>query len=214
MKMEEKVRSVIEEVLIQTEKERDNIVYLIGDLNRLCEMGLSSIDFKKVKINIDEKTKSIEVFDKIISRTTMILNDKEGTVIKNPIKELKQEILLRKDETDRKITTLIEIKKMFNSTDDKDICDKIEIMKLARLKDKNILNKLLDIVNKIHRDEDDKMVWCVKKRGTFTEEIIGIFDDYDNAVKIKDEIIKKEMEECGYLKNIVVHKYYLNRTNN
>ena len=158
MKMEEKVRSVIEEVLIQTEKERDNIVYLIGDLNRLCEMGLLSIDFKKVKINIDEKTKSIEVFDKIINRTTMILNDKEGTVIKNPIKELKQEILLRKDETDRKITTLIEIKKMFNSTDDKDICDKIEIMKLARLKDKNILNKLLDIINKIYRDEDDKMV--------------------------------------------------------
>lgn len=158
MKMEEKVRSVIEEVLIQTEKERDNIVYLIGDLNRLCEMGLSSIDFKKVKINIDEKTKSIEVFDKIINRTTMILNDKEGTVIKNPIKELKQEILLRKDETDRKITTLIETKKMFNSTDDKDICDKIEIMKLARLKDKNILNKLLDIINKIYRDEDDKMV--------------------------------------------------------
>ena len=147
--MEEKVRNVIEEVLIQTEKERDNIVYLIEDLNRLCEMGLSSIDFKKVKINIDEKTKSIEVFDKIISRATMILNDKEGTIVKNPIEELKQEILLRKDETDRKIFTLIETKKMFNSTDDKDICDKIEIMKLARLKDKNILNKLLDMVNKI-----------------------------------------------------------------
>ena len=147
--MEEKVRSVIEEVLIQAEKERDNIIYLIGDLKRLSEMGLSTIDFKKVKINIDEKTKSIEVFDKIISRATMILNDKEGIVVKNPIEELKQEILLRKDETDRKIFTLIETKKMFNSTDDKDICDKIEIMKLARLKDKNILNKLLDIVNKI-----------------------------------------------------------------
>ena len=212
--MEEEVRSVIEEVLIQAEKERDNIIYLIGDLKRLSEMGLSTIDFKKVKINIDEKTKSIEVFDKIISRATMILNDKEGLVIKNPIKELKQEILLRKDETDRKIATLIETKKMFNSTDDKDICDKIEIMKLARLKDKNILNKLLDMVNKIHRDEDDKIVWCVKKRGTFTEEIIGIFDDYDNAVRIKDKVAKKEMEECGYLKNIVVHKYYLNRTNN
>ena len=212
--MEEEVRSVIEEVLIQAEKERDNIIYLIGDLKRLSEMGLSTIDFKKVKINIDEKTKSIEVFDKIISRATMILNDKEGLVIKNPIKELKQEILLRKDETDRKIATLIETKKMFNSTDDKDICDKIEIMKLARLKDKNVLNKLLDMVNKIHRDEDDKIVWCVKKRGTFTEEIIGIFDDYDNAVRIKDKVAKKEMEECGYLKNIVVHKYYLNRTNN
>ena len=147
--MEEEVRSVIEEVLIQAEKERDNIIYLIEDLKRLSEMGLSTIDFKKVKINIDEKTKSIEVFDKIISRATMILNDKEGLVIKNPIKELKQEILLRKDETDRKIFTLIETKKMFNSTDDKDICDKIEIMKLARLKDKNILNKLLDMVNKI-----------------------------------------------------------------
>lgn len=147
--MEEEVRSVIEEVLIQTEKERDNIIYLIGDLKRLSEMGLSTIDFKKVKINIDEKTKSIEVFDKIISRATMILNDKEGIVVKNPIEELKQEILLRKDETDRKIFTLIETKKMFNSTDDKDICDKIEIMKLARLKDKNILNKLLDMVNKI-----------------------------------------------------------------
>lgn len=147
--MEEKVRSVIEEVLIQAEKERDNIIYLIGDLKRLSEMGLSTIDFKKVKINIDEKTKSIEVFDKIISRATMILNDKEGIVVKNPIEELKQEILLRKDETDRKIFTLIETKKMFNSTDDKDICDKIEIMKLARLKDKNILNKLLDMVNKI-----------------------------------------------------------------
>lgn len=145
-------------MLIQAEKERDNIIYLIGDLKRLSEMGLSTIDFKKVKINIDEKTKSIEVFDKIISRATMILNDKEGIVVKNPIEELKQEILLRKDETDRKITTLIETKKMFNSTDDKDICDKIEIMKLARLKDKNILNKLLDIINKIHRDEDDKMV--------------------------------------------------------
>ena len=156
--MEEEVRSVIEEVLIQAEKERDNIIYLIGDLKRLSEMGLSTIDFKKVKINIDEKTKSIEVFDKIISRATMILNDKEGIVVKNPIEELKQEILLRKDETDRKIFTLIETKKMFNSTDDKDICDKIEIMKLARLKDKNILNKLLDIINKIHRDEDDKMV--------------------------------------------------------
>ena len=147
--MKEEVRSVIEEVLIQAEKERDNIIYLIEDLKRLSEMGLSTIDFKKVKINIDEKTKSIEVFDKIISRATMILNDKEGLVIKNPIKELKQEILLRKDETDRKIATLIETKKMFNSTDDKDICDKIEIMKLARLKDKNILNKLLDMVNKI-----------------------------------------------------------------
>lgn len=147
--MEEEVRSVIEEVLIQAEKERDNIIYLIGDLKRLSEMGLSTIDFKKVKINIDEKTKSIEVFDKIISRATMILNDKEGIVVKNPIEELKQEILLRKDETDRKIFTLIETKKMFNSTDDKDICDKIEIMKLARLKDKNILNKLLDMVNKI-----------------------------------------------------------------
>ena len=147
--MKEEVRSVIEEVLIQTEKERDNIIYLIGDLKRLSEMGLSTIDFKKVKINIDEKTKSIEVFDKIISRATMILNDKEGIVVKNPIEELKQEILLRKDETDRKIFTLIETKKMFNSTDDKDICDKIEIMKLARLKDKNILNKLLDMVNKI-----------------------------------------------------------------
>lgn len=147
--MKEEVRSVIEEVLIQAEKERDNIIYLIGDLKRLSEMGLSTIDFKKVKINIDEKTKSIEVFDKIISRATMILNDKEGIVVKNPIEELKQEILLRKDETDRKIFTLIETKKMFNSTDDKDICDKIEIMKLARLKDKNILNKLLDMVNKI-----------------------------------------------------------------
>ena len=112
-------------------------------------MGLSDVDSKKVKINIDEKTKSIETFGKIISRTTMILNDKEGIVVKNPIEELKQEILLRKDETDRKIFTLIETKKMFNSTDDKDICDKIEIMKLARLKDKNILNKLLDMVNKI-----------------------------------------------------------------
>ena len=147
--MEEKVRSVIEEVLIQAEKERDNIVYLIGDLNRLSEMGLSTIDFKKVKINTDEKTKSIETLDKIISRATMILNDKEGIVVKNPIKELRQEIILRRDENDRKIATLIETKKMFNSTDDKDICDKIEIMKLARLKDKNILNKLLDIVNKI-----------------------------------------------------------------
>lgn len=212
--MEEEVRSIIEEVLIQAEKERDNIIYLIGDLKRLSEMGLSTIDFKKVKINIDEKTKSIEVFDKIISRATMILNDKEGIVVKNPIEELKQEILLRKDETDRKIFTLIETKKMFNSTDDKDICDKIEIMKLARLKDKNVLNKLLDMVNKTHRDEDDKVVWCVKKRGTFTEEIIGIFDDYDNAVRIKDEVIKKEMEECGYLKNIVVNRYYLNRIDN
>ena len=147
--MEEEVRSVIEEVLIQAEKERDNIIYLIGDLNRLCEMGLSTIDFKKVKINTDEKTKSIETLDKIISRATMILNDKEGIVVKNPIKELRQEIILRRDENDRKIATLIETKKMFNSTDDKDICDKIEIMKLARLKDKNILNKLLDIVNKI-----------------------------------------------------------------
>ena len=212
--MEEKVRSVIEEVLIQAEKERDGIIYLIEDLKRLCEMGLSDVDSKKVKINIDEKTKSIETFGKIISRTTMILNDKEGIVVKNPIEELKQEILLRKDETDRKIFTLIETKKMFNSTDDKDICDKIEIMKLARLKDKNVLNKLLDMVNKTHRDEDDKVVWCVKKRGTFTEEIIGIFDDYDNAVRIKDEVTKKEIEECGYLKNIVVNKYYLNRTNN
>ena len=156
--MEEKVRSVIEEVLIQAEKERDGIIYLIEDLKRLCEMGLSDVDSKKVKINIDEKTKSIETFGKIISRTTMILNDKEGIVVKNPIKELKQEILLRKDEADREIITLVEAKKMFNSTDDKDICDKIEIMKLARLKDKNILNKLLDMVNKIHRDEDDKMV--------------------------------------------------------
>ena len=147
--MEEKVRSVIEEVLIQAEKERDGIIYLIEDLKRLCEMGLSDVDSKKVKINIDEKAKSIEVFDKIISRATMILNDKEGIVVKNPIEELKQEIFLRKDETDRKIFTLIETKKMFNSTDDKDICDKIEIMKLARLKDKNILNKLLDMVNKI-----------------------------------------------------------------
>ena len=147
--MEEKVRSVIEEVLIQTEKERDSIIYLIGDLKRLSEMGLSTIDFKKVKINTDEKTKSIETLDKIISRATMILNDKEGIVVKNPIKELRQEIILRRDENDRKIATLIETKKMFNSTDDKDICDKIEIMKLARLKDKNILNKLLDIVNKI-----------------------------------------------------------------
>ncbi len=147
--MKEEVRSVIEEVLIQAEKERDNIIYLIEDLKRLSEMGLSTIDFKKVENNIDEKTKSIEVFDKIISRATMILNDKEGIVVKNPIEELKQEILLRKDETDRKIFTLIETKKMFNSTDDKDICDKIEIMKLARLKDKNILNKLLDMVNKI-----------------------------------------------------------------
>ena len=51
--MEEKVRSVIEEVLIQTEKERDSIIYLIGDLKRLSEMGLSTIDFKKVKINTD-----------------------------------------------------------------------------------------------------------------------------------------------------------------
>ena len=212
--MEEKVRSVIEEVLIQAEKERDGIIYLIEDLKRLCEMGLSDVDSKKVKINIDEKTKSIETFGKIISRTTMILNDKEGTVVKNPIKELKQEILLRKDETDRKITTLIETKKMFNSTDDKDICDKIEIMKLARLKDKNILNKLLDMVNKIHRDEDDKIVWCVKKCSALKEEIIGIFDDYDNATRIKDEIIRKEMEECGYIKNIVVHRYYLNRINN
>ena len=212
--MEEEVRSVIEEVLIQAEKERDNIIYLIGDLKRLSEMGLSTIDFKKVKINIDEKTKSIEVFDKIISRATMILNDKEGLVIKNPIKELKQEILLRKDETDRKIATLIETKKMFNSTDDKDICDKIEIMKLARLKDKNILNKLLDMVNKIHRDEDDKIVWCVKKCNGFKEEIIGIFDDYDNSIRVRDEIIKKEMEKYGYIKNVVVHKYYLNRTNN
>ena len=144
--MEEEVRSVIEEVLIQAEKERDNIIYLIGDLNRLCEMGLSTIDFKKVKINTDEKTKSIETLDKIISRATMILNDKEGIVVKNPIKELRQEIILRRDENDRKIATLIETKKMFNSTDDKDICDKIEIMKLARLKDKNILNKLLDII--------------------------------------------------------------------
>ena len=147
--MEEKVRSVIEEVLIQTEKERDSIIYLIGDLKRLSEMGLSTIDFKKVKINTDEKTKSIETLDKIISRATMILNDKEGIVVKNPIKELRQEIILRRDENDRKIATLIETKKMFNSTDDKDICDKIEIMKLARLKDKNIFNKLLDIVNKI-----------------------------------------------------------------
>ena len=212
--MEEEVRSVIEEVLIQAEKERDNIIYLIEDLKRLSEMGLSTIDFKKVKINIDEKTKSIEVFDKIISRATMILNDKEGLVIKNPIKELKQEILLRKDETDRKIATLIETKKMFNSTDDKDICDKIEIMKLARLKDKNILNKLLDMVNKIHRDEDDKIVWCVKKCNGFKEEIIGIFDDYDNSIRVRDEIIKKEMEKYGYIKNVVVHKYYLNRTNN
>ena len=212
--MEEKVRSVIEEVLIQAEKERDGIIYLIEDLKRLCEMGLSDVDSKKVKINIDEKTKSIETFGKIISRTTMILNDKEGIVVKNPIKELKQEILLRKDETDRKITTLIETKKMFNSTDDKDICDKIEIMKLARLKDKNILNKLLDMVNKIHRDEDDKMVWCVKKRSALKEEIIGIFDDYDNAVRIKDETIKKEMKECGYIKDIVVHRYYLNRIDN
>ena len=212
--MKEEVRSVIEEVLIQTEKERDNIIYLIGDLKRLSEMGLSTIDFKKVKINIDEKTKSIEVFDKIISRATMILNDKEGIVVKNPIEELKQEILLRKDETDRKIFTLIETKKMFNSTDDKDICDKIEIMKLARLKDKNILNKLLDMVNKIHKDEDDKMVWCVKKRSALKEEIIGIFDDYDNAVRIKDETIKKEMKECGYIKDIVVHRYYLNRIDN
>lgn len=212
--MEEEVRSVIEEVLIQAEKERDNIIYLIGDLKRLSEMGLSTIDFKKVKINIDEKTKSIEVFDKIISRATMILNDKEGIVVKNPIEELKQEILLRKDETDRKIFTLIETKKMFNSTDDKDICDKIEIMKLARLKDKNVLNKLLDMVNKTHRDEDDKVVWCVKKRGTFTEEIIGIFDDYDNAVRIKDEVIKKEKEEYGYVKDIVVNRYYLNRIDN
>ena len=212
--MEEKVRSVIEEVLIQAEKERDGIIYLIEDLKRLSEMGLSTIDFKKVKINIDEKTKSIEVFDKIISRAIMILNDKEGIVVKNPIEELKQEILLRKDETDRKIFTLIETKKMFNSTDDKDICDKIEIMKLARLKDKNILNKLLDMVNKIHRDENDKMVWCVKKRSALKEEIIGIFDDYDNAVRIKDETIKKEMKECGYIKDIVVHRYYLNRIDN
>ena len=212
--MEEKVRSVIEEVLIQAEKERDGIIYLIEDLKRLCEMGLWDVDSKKVKINIDETTKSIEVFDKIISRATMILNDKEGIVVKNPIEELKQEILLRKDETDRKIFTLIETKKMFNSTDDKDICDKIEIMKLARLKDKNVLNKLLDMVNKTHRDEDDKVVWCVKKRGTFTEEIIGIFDDYDNAVRIKDEVTKKEIEECGYLKNIVVNRYYLNRIDN
>ena len=212
--MKEEVRSVIEEVLIQAKKERDNIIYLIEDLKRLSEMGLSTIDFKKVKINIDEKTKSIEVFDKIISRATMILNDKEGLVIKNPIKELKQEILLRKDETDRKIATLIETKKMFNSTDDKDICDKIEIMKLARLKDKNILNKLLDMVNKIHRDENDKMVWCVKKRSALKEEIIGIFDNYDNAVRIKDETIKKEMKECGYIKDIVVHRYYLNRIDN
>ena len=212
--MEEKVRSVIEEVLIQTEKERDNIIYLIEDLKRLCEMGLSDVDSKKVKINIDEKTKSIETYGKIISRTTMKLNDKEGIVVKNPIKELKQEILLRKDEADREIITLVEAKKMFNSTDDKDICDKIEIMKLARLKDKNILNKLLDMVNKIHRDEDDKMVWCVKKRSALKEEIIGIFDDYDNAVRIKDETIKKEMKECGYIKDIVVHRYYLNRIDN
>lgn len=209
--MEEEVRSVIEEVLIQAEKERDNIIYLIGDLKRLSEMGLSTIDFKKVKINIDEKTKSIEVFDKIISRATMILNDKEGIVVKNPIEELKQEILLRKDETDRKIFTLIETKKMFNSTDDKDICDKIEIMKLARLKDKNVLNKLLDMVNKTHRDEDDKVVWCVKD---LSGGIIGIFDDYDNAVRIKNEVIKREKEEYGYVKDIVVNRYYLNRIDN
>lgn len=209
--MKEEVRSVIEEVLIQAEKERDNIIYLIGDLKRLSEMGLSTIDFKKVKINIDEKTKSIEVFDKIISRATMILNDKEGIVVKNPIEELKQEILLRKDETDRKIFTLIETKKMFNSEDDKNICDKLEIMKLARLKDKNVLNKLLDMVNKTYRDEDDEIVWCVKD---LSGGIIGIFDDYDNAVRIKDEIIKKEKEEYGYVKDIVVNRYYLNRIDN
>lgn len=210
--MEEEVRSVIEEVLIQAEKERDNIIYLIGDLKRLSEMGLSTIDFKKVKINIDEKTKSIEVFDKIISRATMILNDKEGIVVKNPIEELKQEILLRKDETDRKIFTLIETKKMFNSTDDKNICDKLEIMKLARLKDKNVLNKLLDMVNKTYRDEDDdEIVWCVKD---LNGGIIGIFDDYDNAVRIKNEVIKREKEEYGYVKDIVVNRYYLNRIDN
>lgn len=211
--MEEKVRSVIEEVLIQTEKERDSIIYLIGDLKRLSEMGLSTIDFKKVEINTEEKTKSIETLDKIISRATMILNDKEGIVVKNPIKELRQEIILRRDENDRKITTLIETKKMFNSTDDKDICDKIEIMKLARLKDKNILNKLLDMVNKTYRDEDedDKIVWCVK---SLNGEIIGIFDDYDNAVRIKDEVIKKEKEEYGYTKDIVINRYYLNRIDN
>ena len=104
--MEEKVRSVIEEVLIQTEKERDSIIYLIGDLKRLSEMGLSTIDFKKVKINTDEKTKSIETLDKIISRTTMILNDKEGIVVKEPIKELRQEIILRRDENANKKVSL------------------------------------------------------------------------------------------------------------
>ena len=58
------------------------------------------------------------------------------------------------------------------------------------------------------------MVWCVKKRSALKEEIIGIFDDYDNAVRIKDETIKKEMKECGYIKDIVVHRYYLNRIDN
>ena len=58
------------------------------------------------------------------------------------------------------------------------------------------------------------MVWCIKKRSALKEEIIGIFDDYDNAVRIKDETIKKEMKECGYIKDIVVHRYYLNRIDN
>ena len=54
----------------------------------------------------------------------------------------------------------------------------------------------------------------IKWFGALKEEIIGIFDDYDNAVRIKDETIKKEMKECGYIKDIVVHRYYLNRIDN
>lgn len=210
--IKERKRSVIEEVLIQTEKERDNVTSIIEELKGLSETFLSNEDFEKINMIIDEKTKSIETFDKIIGRATMILHDKEGIVVENPIKELRQEILLRRDEVNKKIITLIETKKMFDSEDNKNICDKLEIMKLARLKDKNVLNKLLDMVNKTYRDEDDdEIVWCVKD---LNGGIIGIFDDYDNAVRIKNEVIKREKEEYGYVKDIVVNRYYLNRIDN
>lgn len=148
--MERKVKDneILEKVMERIKKDKMNYI----EDNRIKENILDIMktkknfyDVGKIRDDIEETERRINELTLIESRIISTIKD-EYNVIKNPIKEIEQDLSKRKDVLTKEISVLVDMKKLLDKDTDKELIDEIEKIKIERLRNKRIIIDLLDIL--------------------------------------------------------------------
>ena len=214
----DKVAEEVKNKIFQYEDE----IKMTNDIINTLDKDLNINTILKLRLSKTEQEKTIDKLKCIKSRINFIIDDmkEEQSVIKDPIKELRDEIKLRRDVVDKEIKTLVDMKKLLNKDDDKDACDRIELIKLAKLQDKNIFNSLLTIINEEVQVEDVKQLYVIVEhmdKNPYVN-IVGVYEDIDECEmvfrKLNKRICTNEDREVRnnlklYIKDAYLNKYFL-----